>query len=83
MVSWFLTYPLLLGLTYSQDETGRLAVMTTGTWLLAQSLGSLAAGSIAQLFGAYTPIGPLGGIICVAAIVAAWPVARRLDRAKA
>lgn len=80
MVSWFLTYPLLLGLTYAHDGSGRLAVMTTGTWLLAQSAGSLAAGGIAQLFGGYTVIGPIGGLICVLAIVAALPVARRLDR---
>lgn len=79
MVSWFLTYPLLLGLTYAHDDSGRLAVMTTGTWLLAQSLGSLAAGGIAQWFGGYTMIGPFGGAICVLAIVAAMPVARRLD----
>jgi predicted MFS family arabinose efflux permease len=80
MVSWFLTYPLLLGLTYAHDASGRLAVMTTGTWLLAQSVGSLAAGAIAQLFGGYTLIGPLGGAICILAIAAALPVARRLDR---
>lgn len=82
MVSWFLTYPLLLGLTYAHDASGRLAVMTTGTWLLSQSVGSLAAGSIAQLFGGYTPLGPLGGAICLLAIAAAWPVARRLDSAR-
>jgi predicted MFS family arabinose efflux permease len=80
MVSWFLTYPLLLGLTYAHDASGRLAVLTTGTWLLAQSVGSLAAGAIAQLFGGYTLIGPLGGAICILAIVAALPVARRLDK---
>ena len=80
MVSWFLTYPLLLGLAYAHDASGRLAVMTTGTWLLAQSLGSLVAGFIAQDFGGYTPIGPLGGAICLLAIATALPVARRLDR---
>jgi predicted MFS family arabinose efflux permease len=80
MVSWFLTYPLLLGLSYAHDDSGRLAVMTTGTWLLSQSLGSLAAGGMAQLFGGYTVIGPIGGAICILAIVAAMPVARRLDR---
>jgi predicted MFS family arabinose efflux permease len=79
MVSWFLTYPLLLGLTYAHDDSGRLAVMTTGTWLLSQSLGSLAAGGMAQLFGGYTVIGPIGGAICILAIAAAMPVARRLD----
>ena len=83
MVSWFLTYPLLLRLAYAQAEGERLAVMTTGTWLLAQSLGSLAAGAMAQGFGAYTLIGPLGGAICFMAIAAALPVARRLDRDQA
>jgi predicted MFS family arabinose efflux permease len=80
MMSWFLTYPLLLGLTYAHDDSGRLAVMTTGTWLLSQSLGSLAAGGMAQIFGGYTMIGPIGGAICILAIAAATPVARRLDR---
>ncbi|MEI6642551.1 MAG: MFS transporter [Novosphingobium sp.] len=80
MVSWFLTYPLLLRLAYAQPEGERLAVMTTGTWLLSQSLGSLAAGAMAQGFGAYTLIGPLGGAVCFMAIAAALPVARRLDR---
>lgn len=83
MVSWFLTYPLLLRLAYAQAEGERLAVMTTGTWLLSQSLGSLAAGAMAQGFGAYTLIGPLGGAICFMAIAAALPVARRLDRDQA
>jgi hypothetical protein len=81
MVSWFLTYPLLLRLAYAQPQGEQLAVMTTGTWLLAQSLGSLAAGAMAQGFGAFTPIGPLGGLICALAIVAGLPVALRLDRA--
>jgi len=79
-VSWFLTYPLLLGLAYSTDGTGRLAVMTTGTWLLFQSLGSLGAGIIAQAFGSYQPIGPLGLVACVLAIGTVWPLAARLDR---
>ncbi|WP_298173303.1 MFS transporter [Novosphingobium sp.] len=79
MVSWFLTYPLLLRLAYAQPAGEQLAVMTTGMWLLSQSLGSLAAGAMAQSFGAYTLIGPVGGVICALAIVAAMPVARRLD----
>ena len=79
-VAWFLTYPLLLGLAYSYDASGRLAVMTTGTWLLAQSFGSLAAGYIAQHFGGYTLIGPLGAAVCLMAIGVALPVARQLDR---
>ncbi|MEY3658584.1 MAG: hypothetical protein RL425_1345, partial [Pseudomonadota bacterium] len=80
MVTWFLTYPLLLGLTYAYDDSGRLAVMTTGTWLLSTSIGSLAAGTIAQLLGGYTWIGPIGGVICFLAVAAAWPVVRRLDQ---
>ena len=80
MVSWFLTYPLLIRLAYAQAAGERLAVMTSGTWLLSQSLGSLAAGAMAQGFGAYTLIGPVGGVICALAIAAALPVARRLDR---
>lgn len=78
--SWFITYPLLLGLAYSIDDSGRLAVMTTGTWLLFQSLGSLGAGIIAQIFGGYQPIGPLGLGACLFAIAVALPLARRLDR---
>jgi hypothetical protein len=78
-VSWFITYPLLLGLAYSTDATGRLAVLTTGTWLLFQSLGSLGAGVIAQVFGGYQPIGPLGLGACVLAMATAWPLAARLD----
>jgi predicted MFS family arabinose efflux permease len=78
-VSWFLTYPLLLGLAYSIDSSGRLAVMTTGTWLLSQSVGSLAAGGIAQHFGGYTLIGPIGAMICLAAIGVTLPIAKRLD----
>jgi hypothetical protein len=79
-VSWFLTYPLLLGLAYSSDHTGRLAVMTTGTWLLSQSLGSLGAGIIAEVFGSYQLIGPLGLLACLLAIAATWPLASRFDR---
>lgn len=78
--SWFITYPLLLGLAYSTDASGRLAVMTTGTWLLFQSFGSLGAGIIAQTFGGYQPIGPLGLGACLLAIAVALPLARRLDR---
>lgn len=82
-VSWFLTYPMLLGLAYDCDKSGRLAVMTTGTWLLAQSFGSLAAGAIAQGFGGYAPIGPLGALTCIAAVAVVWPLARRFDAIKA
>ena len=80
MVTWFLAYPLLLGLAYAHDDSGRLAVMTTGTWLLSTRVGSLAAGTIAQILGGYTLIGPIGGAICILAIAAAWPIARALDR---
>jgi len=80
-VSWFITYALLVGLAFAVDPTGRLAVTASGTWLLFQSAGSLAAGMIAQAFGGYSPIGPLGLIACVIAIAIMWPVARRAERA--
>lgn len=79
-VSWFITYPLLVGLAFAVDPTGRLAVTASGTWLLFQSLGSLAAGIIAQAFSGYGPIGPLGLIACLAAILTMWPVARHVER---
>jgi predicted MFS family arabinose efflux permease len=79
-VSWFITYALLVGLAFAVDPTGRLAVTASGTWLLFQSLGSLAAGMIAQAFGGYSPIGPLGLIACLVAILIVWPVARRVER---
>lgn len=79
-VSWFITYALLVGLAFAVDPTGRLAVTASGTWLLFQSAGSLAAGMIAQAFGGYGPIGPLGLIACVVAIAIMWPVARRAER---
>ena len=62
------------------DPTGRLAVTASGTWLLFQSAGSLAAGMIAQAFGGYSPVGPLGLVACLAAIAIMWPVARRTER---
>jgi len=79
-VSWFITYALLVGLAFAVDSTGRLAVTASGTWLLFQSLGSLAAGIIAQAFGGYSPIGPLGLIACLVAVLIVWPVARRVER---
>jgi len=79
-VSWFIIYPLLIGLAFAVDPSGRLAVTASGTWLLFQSAGSLAAGMIAQAFGSYAPIGPLGLIACLAAIVIAYPVSRRMER---
>jgi hypothetical protein len=54
--------------------------MATGTWLLFQSFGSLGAGIIAQTFGGYGAIGPLGLGACLIAIATAWPLARRFDR---
>ncbi len=79
-VSWFITYALLVGLAFAVDPTGRLAVTASGTWLLFQSAGSLAAGVIAQACGGYGPIGPLGLIACLIAIAIMWPVARRMER---
>jgi hypothetical protein len=79
-VSWFITYALLVGLAFAVDPTGRLAVTASGTWLLFQSAGSLAAGVIAQAFGGYSPIGPLGLIACLLGILITWPVARRVER---
>jgi hypothetical protein len=79
-VSWFITYALLVGLAFAVDPSGRLAVTASGTWLLFQSAGSLAAGMIAQVFGGYAPIGPLGLIACLVATAIMWPVARRTER---
>ncbi len=79
-VSWFVVYPLLVGVAFQVDPKGRLAVMTSGTWLLAQSFGALTAGSIAQIAGNYRIVGPLGLAFCVAAIALIWPLARRFDR---
>lgn len=68
-VSWYITYPLLLGLAYAHDPHGRLAVRTTGTWLLAQSAGSLAAGYVAEWTGGYGMVGCLGMGTCAMAVV--------------
>jgi len=73
-VSWFITYPLILGLAFGADATGRLAVMTTATWLLSQSLGSLVAGYVAQAFAGYGVIGPAGLLACIGAIIITWPL---------
>jgi hypothetical protein len=67
-ISWYITYPLLLGLAYAHDPHGRLAVRTTGTWLVAQSLGSLAAGYVAQETAGYGLIGCLGMVTCAIAV---------------
>jgi hypothetical protein len=61
------------------DPQGRLAVLCSAAWLLMMSLGSLATGVIAQLFGGYTAVGPLGMVICFGAIAVIWPLARRLN----
>jgi predicted MFS family arabinose efflux permease len=77
--SWFITYPLMLGVAYTVDPTNRLAVLCTAVWLAMTSLGSLATGAIAQLFGGFTPVGPMGLAFCMAAAVVILPLARRLD----
>ena len=68
-VSWYIVYPLLLGLAYTHDPHGRLAVRTTGTWLVAQSAGSLAAGFVAQVTKGYGLVGCLGMVTCAMAVV--------------
>jgi predicted MFS family arabinose efflux permease len=77
--SWFVSYPLLLGIAYRVDKSGRLAVICSAVWLLMMSLGSLATGITAQLLGGYRPVGPIGMLICLGAIVAIWPLARRSE----
>jgi hypothetical protein len=76
-VAWFVTYPLILGIAFRVDPRGRLPVLCSAVWLLMTSLGSLATGLIAQGFGGYTPIGPLGLGFCAAATLLAAPLARR------
>jgi len=78
--SWFVTYPLLLGISYSVDRSGRLAVLGSAVWLAMMSLGSVATGAIAQIFGSYVPVGPMGFAFCVAALMVVWPLLRRIDR---
>ena len=68
-VSWYIVYPLLLGLAYAHDPHGRLAVRTTGTWLVAQSAGSLAAGFVAEATSGYSLVGGLGMGTCAIAVV--------------
>jgi len=79
--SWFVSYPLLLGISYGVDSTGRLAVICSAVWLLMMSLGSLATGVAAQLLGAYRTVGPIGMLICLGAIAVIWPLAGRSKRA--
>jgi predicted MFS family arabinose efflux permease len=77
--SWFVSYSLLLGVSYSVDASGRLAVLCSGVWLLMMSLGSLATGAIAQWAGSYRVIGPAGFAVCVAALSLVAPLAKRID----
>lgn len=79
--SWFVTYPLLLGIGYGVDRSGRLAVLCSAVWLAMMSLGSLITGMIAQGFGGYVPVGPMGLAFCLAALATFWPLLRRLDAA--
>ena len=81
-MSWFMSYPLLLGIGYAVDPSGRIAVLCSAAWLLMMSLGSLATGFIAQSLGGYRIVGPLGLVFCVSAILVIWSLARRLDAAR-
>jgi hypothetical protein len=78
--SWFASYSLLLGISYSVDQSGRLAVLCSGVWLLMMSLGSLATGTVAQWAGSYRIVGPTGLVFCVASVAVVAPLARRIDR---
>ena len=81
--SWFICYPLLLGIAYSVDGGGgRLAVLSSAVWLLMMSLGSLATGVLAQALGGYRLVGPLGMVFCVISGATIWPLARRLDSSR-
>ena len=82
-VSWFVSYPLLLGIAYRVDEKGSLPVLCSAVWLLMTSAGSLTTGFIAQAMGGYGPVGPLGLAFCLLAIAFAVPLARRVARAEA
>jgi hypothetical protein len=77
--SWFVSYSLLLGVSYSVDASGRLAVLCSGVWLLMMSLGSLATGAIAQWAGSYRVVGPAGFAVCIAGLFLVAPLARRID----
>jgi hypothetical protein len=78
-VSWFVSYPLLLGIAYAVDGSGRLSVLSSAVWLLMMSLGSMVTGFIAQWLGSYRVIGPLGMLFCFAAMATILPLARRRD----
>jgi hypothetical protein len=79
--AWFVTYPLLLGIGYAVEPSGRLAVLCSAVWLAMMSLGSLVTGSVAQALGSYGPVGPMGLLFCLAAFATIWPLVRRLDAA--
>ncbi|PTR10923.1 MULTISPECIES: MFS transporter [unclassified Novosphingobium] len=74
--SWFIAYPMLLGLAYDQEPDGRLAVMMTATWLLAQSVGALGAGLLADATGSFAGVGLVGFAGCALALGLAMPLAR-------
>ncbi len=81
--SWFICYPLMLGIAYAVDDSpGRLAVLSSAVWLSMMSLGSLATGVLAQALGGYRLVGPLGMVFCLMSGAAIWPLARRLDAGK-
>lgn len=74
--SWFIAYPMLLGLAYDEAPDGRLAVMMTATWLLAQSVGALAAGVLADATGSFAGVGLVGFAGCALALLLTLPMAR-------
>lgn len=82
-VSWFVSYPLLLGIAYRVDARGGLPVLCSAVWLLMTSAGSLTTGFIAHAMGGYGPVGPLGLAFCLLAIAFAVPLARRVTHAEA
>lgn len=76
-VAWFVSYPLLLGIAYRVDRSGRLPVLCSAVWLTMTSVGSLLTGIVAQVLGSYAPVGPLGLVFCLLAAACAVPVADR------
>jgi hypothetical protein len=52
-------YPLLMGIGYSVDDSGRLAVLSSAVWLLMMSFGSLATGFTAELLLGYRQVGSM------------------------
>lgn len=76
-VAWFVSYPLLLGIAYRVDQSGRLPVLCSAVWLAMTSVGSLLTGVVAQVLGSYAPVGPFGLIFCLLAAACAVPIAHR------